>query len=218
MCWELKNAYVDCLPYCSRLETSEENPTTGMICPQFARTGQHCSNPTQANVAPIVGSCPDHNFQNASHLHPDQQRSTQLLAHQQRNEPTLDGRGVHGQASTQQVADPSDQHRRMPSHDYDSSRWPWDDLQNQALNSIYQDNNGVPPLGTYERSSLSPPMPTFGTGSSSTNQESFMPETNAGQGSYQEQDTSSNHQGESREDSRESEKQRDLTSNWRRGH
>ncbi|KAJ8067146.1 hypothetical protein OCU04_004516 [Sclerotinia nivalis] len=168
MCWELKNAYV------------------GIICPEFERTGQRCDNPIQTNLAVVAGNCPDHDRQNASHL------NTQLLVHLQRNEQTVVERGEHGQASTQQTVDPSGQHQRTPNHDYDSSRWPWDYLQNQALNSIYQDNNGVPPLGTYERSSLSLPMPTFGTGSSSINQESYMPENNAGQESYQEQDTSSN--------------------------
>ncbi|EDO02803.1 predicted protein [Sclerotinia sclerotiorum 1980 UF-70] len=62
----------------------------------------------------------------------------------------------------------------------------------QAVNSMYQDNNGVPPLGACERSSVPPPMPTFRIRSSSINRELEMSENSAGQESYQEQDMLSN--------------------------
>ncbi|KAF5872956.1 uncharacterized protein Bfra_008233 [Botrytis fragariae] len=223
MCWEFKDVFTDCPVDCSRWKTTKVHPAYGQICPDFAVTRQHCKNPIQVILGEKARKCPDHqpfgrywNTQEknsssqvqASGVNPDPGGPTETP---NSNNNQLQFRSHQNPHSAHQTATQTSFRSGLPSNlSPRQQRGVW---HNQASNLIYPDNNGVPPLGTYDRSSLSPDRPDPVVVSSSTNQQTNSPPENPGHWSI------SNHPNQghsSQENRRNSEPWRDLAKDWGR--
>lgn len=185
MCWEFKDAFTDCPVDCSKWKTTEKHPAYGEICSKFTHTGQHCKKPTRAILGEKVGKCPDHRpfgrYWNPQH----ENSSSQVQASGTNPDPggpteTPDSNSNQLQIELHQ--NPHSAHQtatqtgfRGGSQSNLSSRQQRGVWHNQVSNLIYPDNNGVPPLGTYDRSSLSPDPPDLIVVSSSTDQQINRP-------------------------------------------
>ncbi|TEY54701.1 hypothetical protein BOTCAL_0238g00040 [Botryotinia calthae] len=230
MCWEFKNVFADCPADCSKWKMTEEHPAYGDICPEFARTKQHCKNPTQVSVGEKTGKCPGHEpfdqlcyMQYGNSKSQVQASSMNLISEEPTETPNSSDTQIHSRSdqnphSTHQTATQTDRGGFISNYSLRQQRV---FLHNQASNLIYPDNNGVPPLGTYDRSSLSPDPPDLVVVSFSTDQQTNSPPaiTEHAQGAFTNHWSTSNYPNQGRssqENRRNSEPWRDLAKNWAR--
>ncbi|TGO48138.1 hypothetical protein BCON_0250g00110 [Botryotinia convoluta] len=189
MCWEFKNVFTECPVDCSKWKTTEKNPAYGEICPEFALTRQHCKNPILVIIGEKARKCPDHErfgqpwymqYKNsdsqvqASGMNPDPGGSTETP---NSSGDQLQSRSHQNPHSAHQTGTQTGRGGILSNYSPRQQRGVW---HNQASNLIYPDNNGVPPLGTYDRSSLSPDRPDLVVGSSSTDQQTNSPPESPG--------------------------------------
>ncbi|ATZ53513.1 hypothetical protein BCIN_09g03530 [Botrytis cinerea B05.10] len=186
MCWEFKNVFADCPADCSKWKMTEEHPAYGEVCPEFALTKQHCKNPTQVSVAEKAGKCPCHDpfgqfwhMQCGNSRSQGQASSMNLVSGEPLETPNSSDTQLHSRSdqNPHSAHQPATQAGRGGFYSRRQQSGIWN---NQASNLMYPDSNGVPPLGTYDRSSLSPDPPDLVVVSSSADQQTHIPPASAG--------------------------------------
>ncbi|TGO75114.1 hypothetical protein BELL_0233g00040 [Botrytis elliptica] len=210
MCWEFKDVFTGCPTECLIWKTTEKHPAYGEICSYFAVMRQHCKKLTQVILAVKAEKCPGHrpfgwycNPQHensssqvqASGMNPDPGGPTETP---NSNSNQLQIRSHQNPHSAHQPATQTDFRGGLPSNlSLRQQRGIW---HNQASNLMYPDNNGVPPLGTYDRSSLSPEPSDLVVVSSSTGQQTNRPPQIPGhaEGTFTSHWSTSNHPNQGR--------------------